>query len=162
MSNTQFAPGAACFLLTQAAHIMPATFAGYDQRGLAMVKAPGGRIYSCNPVNVLDLQQGGAMLAHGRAEKMPQEGYQIAVRIDQLSFRVYQPKKHGQAGGWVVSRTGESLACNCPAHADAQTCKHVLVVCSLLRLRADRLREVGKIRVATRYSNLAGVIHQAA
>lgn len=153
--------GSACYLLTQKARLMPGTVTGIDPTGLVAVAAPGGRIYTCNPNNVFDQQTGSMMLMHSRAEKMAAEGYQIAVRLDR-TFRVYQAKKHTANGGWIVRYQGEGLVCNCPAHEKACTCKHVMAVCSLLISRAARLQERGNVRVATRYTNVARTIMQAA
>ena len=165
MSNTfppiQFPTGAACYLLCTTGHLMPGTVAGYDSKGLCAVKSPGGKIYSCSPVNVLDPETGRIMLMHSRAETMAQEGYEIKVRLDR-TFRVFQPRKHGTAGGYIVRFSADSLTCSCPAHDKACTCKHVMAVCSLLFKRSDRLREAGKAGVATRYVNLARAITLAA
>lgn len=146
--------GSPCYLLTHREVLMPGTVNAIESNGLVAVVSPQGKIYSCNPNNVFDKQTGAIMLMHKRAERMAQDGYLIAVRLD-WSFRVYQPKKHGQTGGWVVTRQGDSLTCNCPAHDKEQTCKHVMAVCSLLLKRVQRLRNAGKNRVATRYENEA-------
>lgn len=153
--------GSDCFCMTNAGHMMPGKVAGIDTRGLVAVAAPGGRVYTFSPSNVLDVETGRIMLMHSRAEKMAAEGYAIAVRLDR-TFRVYQSRKHGATGGWIVRQIGETLTCNCPAHDKACTCKHVMAVCSLLIKRAARLQEAGKTRVATRYTNLAASITLAA
>jgi hypothetical protein len=155
------ATGSDCYLLTQAGRMMPGTVAGIDTRGLVAVSSPGGRVYTCNPSNVLDVETGRIMLMHSRAEKMAAEGYEIKVRLDR-TFRVFQAKRHGASGGWIVRNVGETLTCNCPAHDKAQTCKHVMAVCSLLIQRANRLRSAGKNNIASRYTNLARTICLAA
>jgi hypothetical protein len=157
----QFLTGAACYLLCGTGHLMPGTVVEYDGKGLCAVKSPGGKIYSCSPVNVLDPETGRIMLMHSRAETMAQEGYEIKVRLDR-TFRIFQLRKHGPAGGYIVRFTDESLTCTCPAHDKSCTCKHVMAVCSLLLKRSDRLREAGKTSVATRYINLARAITLAA
>jgi hypothetical protein len=153
--------GSPCYLLTGRGTIMPGKVAGVDGRGLVAVSSPEGKVYRCNPNNVMDVETGRIMLMHSRAEKMALEGYQIAVRFDR-TFRVFQPKKHGLTGGWIVRSAGDSLTCNCPSHAKSLTCKHLMAVCSLLTQKAVRLRAAGKIRVATRYENVAHAIMLAA
>ena len=153
--------GTACFLMTRKERMMPGTVAGILRGGLVSVASPGGAVYTCNPENVYDVETGRIILMHARAEKMALDGYQIAVRFDR-TFRVFQPKKHGLTGGWIVKSTGDTLTCNCPSHAKSLTCKHLMAVCSLLSVRAVRLRAAGKIRVATRYENVARAIMLAA
>ena len=122
--------GSDCYLLTSTGRMMPGTVSGIDGRGLVAVAAPGGRVYTCNPNNVFDREAGAIMLMHSRAEKMAAEGYEIKVRFDR-TFRVFQAKRHGANGGWIVTMTDDSLTCNCPPHAKSHTCKHVMAVCSL-------------------------------
>jgi len=154
-------PGSDCFLLTGRGTLMPGIVKAVDSRGLVAVASPKGQIYTCNPENVKDRQTGQIMLMHSRAEKMAQEGYEIKVRLDR-TFRVFQYARHGANGGWIVTMTNDSLACNCPSYAKSCNCKHQMAVCSLLIKRAARLRAAGKTGVATRYTNLAQSICLAA
>ena len=156
--------GQSCFLMTGRGTLMPCTFVRWEVSNgyeFPVVASPQGKEYTGKQENLYEEETGKIMLMHRRAEAMAKEGYQIKVRLNG-SFRVYQPKKHGVGGGWIVSRVGkDGLVCNCPAHAKSGgfSCKHVLAVCSLLVRAAAAKRAQGKNGVATRYENLATAIH---
>jgi hypothetical protein len=140
---------------------MPAHYAGpvVDRTDLAIVEGPEGKVLTCQVANLVDEETGRGMLSQKRAERMAVEGYRIAVRLDS-TFRVYNPDKHGANGGWVVSRGQDGrLGCNCPAARRVRPCKHVLAVCMLLIRQARLMDAQGKVRVASRYGNLANRIH---
>ena len=152
------------YMLTGKGVLMPGVFVGpsLGRAGLTLmdVQSPAGKVYSAAPHNVFDVETGAIMLMHRRAEQMAAEGYEIAVRLNG-TFRVYQSLKHGVHGGWIVSRVGKhGLVCNCPAHAKACTCKHVMAVCSLLHKAAQRKRALGRNNIASRYANLAMAVYQ--
>lgn len=119
------------------------------------IEAPGGRVYTCNPTNVYEEETGKVILMHKRAEELAAQGYEIAVRNDG-TFRVYNRKKHGERGGYIV-RVGEhnNCSCDCPAFEKTGLCKHGMAVCSLLHNKAARAYLRGWKPGAVRYENLA-------
>lgn len=150
--------GTNVYLMTQRGTLMPGTFVGYTLLGtatFAQIEAPGGKIYTCAEENVLDEDAGRVLLYHRRAEQMAAEGYRIAVRNDG-TFRVYQPKKHGLTGGYIVGEPATGYQhCTCPACAKDGICKHIMSVCSLLWNKAANANLRGWRAGATRYENLA-------
>jgi len=152
MSNLNF--GANCYLLTSRDVLMPAKFLGANQDGLVEVESPNGRIYTCNPANVYGEQEGRIMLFHRRAEQLAAQGYKIALRSNG-TFRVYNPRKHGVTGGYIVTASREATSCTCPAFAKEGLCKHQMGVTVLLWDKAHEAEATGKILQAETYANLA-------
>jgi len=146
--------GQSCYLLTHRDVLMPATFEGYDAKGLAEVSSPCGRVYTCNPANVFDAETGRIMLFHRRAEQLAKAGYSIKVRNDG-TYRVVNVKKHGEQGGYIVSPNELGLTCTCPACEKDGICKHVMGVTVLLWEKAANADKQNWQAGFTRYSNLA-------
>ena len=121
---------ATCYMLTQKGTLMPATLTGYAENGLAVVASPTGTEYTCNPGNLVSLDDAAQMLRHRRAEQLADKGYVIG-HLFGPHYRVDNPQKHGSQGGYIVNI--EQGTCNCPDAAKGNQCKHVMGAADMLR-----------------------------
>lgn len=137
-----------CYLLTQRETLMPADVVGVTETGLIELSSPQGKTYTCNPGNIVNVDDAAVMLRQGRAAKLIAQGYCIMhLRGDR--YRVWSPVRHGETGGYIVT-LGEVPTCSCPDHADhGFECKHILGAPDLLRyaqVEKPTVRVAAKVR----------------
>ncbi|HEV2446837.1 MAG TPA: hypothetical protein VGS58_12990 [Candidatus Sulfopaludibacter sp.] len=150
------------YLITRLGRLMPGTLEeqySAGEREMCVVRASSGKCYTADAENVLTARQGQEAILRERAREMVRAGYQVALRSDR-TLRVYQPHRHGAAGGWILTAYMPGrYCCNCPAYAGAVIgCKHVAALAPLLHAEAAAATLAGKPRHAATYSNLAAEI----
>lgn len=120
-------------------NLMPVSTEGVTtEDGLIEVVSPQGTVYTANPAHLVSEEEGATMLRIRRAEQLAAEGYDARLRADG-SYRMFQPKKHGQYGGYFLTIDTDGIAhCNCPSaqKAGSANCKHALGIFGLLRIIA--------------------------
>jgi hypothetical protein len=112
---------------------MPCTTDGtLTESGLVEVSSPNGTTYTAQPAHLVSTDDGAQMLRQRRGEKLVKAGYQIQ-RLRGDAYRVWQPKRHGDTGGYRLT-LGALPSCTCPDAAKGNECKHIHGAPELLRL----------------------------
>jgi predicted nucleic acid-binding Zn finger protein len=113
--------------------LMPGTFNGFNDSGLALVISPSGTEYTANPGNLVTMEDAAEMLRDRRASKLVADGY-LTMHLRGDRYRVWNPRVHGKSGGYVVT-LGETRTCSCPdfARRSGAECKHLKGADDLLR-----------------------------